>query len=956
MGTQAHRQWIVGSIVDKLSSLDLAAEDENLVGMGTRLQQLRSHLKIGSGGVRMVGIWGVGGGGKTTLATSVYMKFSDDFDGCCFVENIREESKQHGLKSLQEKILSTVFGKQIQVESVELGKHRIKSMLCRRNVLIVLDDVDHLEQLEALAGCHNWFGNESQIIITTRDEQVLKSHRVDEVCPVSLLSRDEAIRLLRRHAYHEDNPVENYEELSLRVISYVNGLPLALKILGSFLYGKDKNEWISALDKLKYIPNSKITDQLKISYDGLDHQEKELFLDIACFYTKKRKYGAMEILDACGFHPSIGVKVLIQKSLIVVSKYGEFDMHDLVQEMAQYIVRWDHPYNPEKHSRLWRKEDIEDICYRNATENNNIEAIKCHDDCSFNNFILLVSNMKKLRCLKVSTTSFDERPNFFLSNELRYIDWKGYPASLFHESFQPTRLAVLKMKRSLQKELWKGYKYLPCLKEMKLSDMKALVRTPDIGGLQCLQKLTLDTCENLEDIHQSLGSLSSLVHLSVEKCDKLTRFPTIVKMDKLKSLDISQCKALTEFPKIEANMDNLVTLRLDNVGIQVLPSSVGEYCTKLTLMRLHSCSKLKRIDGNFYALKGLQTFKLLDCKQFEKLTHNLFNENLDGLSLSLDNSSFEQLIPSSMPRFLRKLDLSKCGLKDGEIPNEIGELFNLRELDLRGNDFTQLEFSLLPLTRLKLLGLGDCINLVELPELPSKLAKFSADGCESLEVVKDDVHRRCKWLCEVSIGGWRKSITGGERLLETMLQGKAAKSGCVILQLSGLEIPRGFEPRLVRGERCRMQLPENWYIHFSGFLFCAISDGDYIGCPNISLKHAEKSVGGSWMGIQDDDHVCSEEETVDDIDITCVAYVPFSLLRHTSWWDSTFSAVEIEYSNSVIIKCGLKLVPNRGADCGSETTHTHSSSSDNDEDDDYKYKCKFDILHDSKSTFKFTIN
>nr|XP_043635305.1 TMV resistance protein N-like isoform X2 [Erigeron canadensis] len=952
-------QEIVNSILGKLSwrsrmrmkSLNPVVEDKELVGMGTRLKYLKSRLNIGSGGVRMIGIWGLGGGGKTTLATSLYLESSGLYDGCCFVDNIREVSRQqNGLKKLQRKVLSAIFGKKMQVESVDIGKQTIERMLCHRKVLIVLDDVDHLDQLKALAGSHAWFGDKSLIIITTRDQHLLITHKVDEVCPVSLLSEGEAFRLFRRHAYNPNNPVEDYEKLSLLVIYYVKGLPLALKILGAFLYGKDKDEWLSTLDRLKHHPEMDIVEKLKISYDGLTLVEKELFLDIACFFRRQKKSEAMEIFDACGFHPRIGIKVLIQKALITISMDGQFDMHDLVQEMGHYIVRGQHPYNPEEHSRVWRKEDIEDICSMNATmENNKIEAIP--PGVWSSNFIMFVSSMKKLRFLKVSTTSFDKGPSF-LSNELRYIYWNGYPASLFPENFQPRKLVVLKMEFGLQKELWKGYKYLPCLKEMELFNMKALVRIPDIGGLQCLQKLILDKCESLEEIHQSLGSLSSLAHVSVTGCKKLKRFPTIVRMDKLRILEISECKALIEYPKIEAKLDNLVEFSLVNVGIDILASTIGEYCTKLSFVGLADCSKLKGIDDNFHALKGPHNFQLYGDKQIEMLRKDLFNENLDGLGL-------------------RKLDLSGCGLNDGDIPSEIGELYNLRELHLWSNDFTRLDFNLSRLTRLKLLDLGSCENLIELPELPVSLAILKADWCGSLEDIKDDAHRRCKWLCEVSVRRGRY-VTGGDILLESVLQGKALNSGCMILQLKELEIPWGFEPRVVRGDKCRMQLPENWYNHFCGFLFCATSHG-YIGGPIVSMKHVEKSMGGSMeMGVsQDDEYVYSSEEETDDDDDddddvyweveeteTCVTYFPFSLLRHTSWWDPTSTAVEMEFHNSKcpeIRMCGLKLVQ-RSAESSSgqnETTPTHSSFCTSSDDN---YKCKLDILHDSKSVFSFRLS
>jgi hypothetical protein len=310
----------------------------------------------------MIGIWGVGGGGKTTLASSVYREISSKFNGCCFIKNIREESSRYGLEKLQKKILS-----EMKVSKVGGGRSLIDNRLRRRKVLIVLDDVDHLDQLKALAGSHDWFGEGSRIIITTRDVHLLNAHRVDVMHNISLLNNDEAMKLFCKLSPQGNRPKEDYERLSKEVVSYVGGLPLALSVLGPFLCDKDIDEWKSALARLKDIPNDDIVGKLKLSFDGLTKVEKELFLDIACFFRWENKEKSMEILDACGFHPVIGVKVLIQKALITISKDGEFDMHDLVQEMGHHIVRGEHPNNPEKHTRVWKEEDAITICSMDAT-------------------------------------------------------------------------------------------------------------------------------------------------------------------------------------------------------------------------------------------------------------------------------------------------------------------------------------------------------------------------------------------------------------------------------------------------------------------------------------------------------------------------------------------------------------------------------------------------------------
>ncbi|KAD4585170.1 hypothetical protein E3N88_22771 [Mikania micrantha] len=169
---------------------------------------------------------------------------------------------------------------------------------------------------------------------------------------------DEAVQLFKRHAHNEEEPVEDYETFSLRVISYAYGLPLALKVIGSFLYDKNKNKRISALDKLKEIPDPTVMHILKLSFDGLEAYQKDLFLDIACFFRFRSSDDAMEKFEACGYHPEIGIKVLRQKSLITIvykKEWGNvFDMHDLVEEMGFYIVRGEHPKNPEKHNRVWK--------------------------------------------------------------------------------------------------------------------------------------------------------------------------------------------------------------------------------------------------------------------------------------------------------------------------------------------------------------------------------------------------------------------------------------------------------------------------------------------------------------------------------------------------------------------------------------------------------------------------
>ncbi|MED6113714.1 hypothetical protein PIB30_073395 [Stylosanthes scabra] len=193
-----YEYMFIGKIVDNISkrirqraALRVA---DHPVGLQSQASNVAWLLDAESNaGVHMVGIYGIGGIGKTTLAAAVYNFIAGHFESACFLENVRDTSNRYGIVHLQNILLSEILEKEIKLGSSKQGTSEIQKRLCQKKVLLVLDDVNEQEQLKAIAGKPEWFGPGSRLIITTRDKHLLTLHGVKRIYETQGLNEKDSL-------------------------------------------------------------------------------------------------------------------------------------------------------------------------------------------------------------------------------------------------------------------------------------------------------------------------------------------------------------------------------------------------------------------------------------------------------------------------------------------------------------------------------------------------------------------------------------------------------------------------------------------------------------------------------------------------------------------------------------------------------------------------------------------
>ncbi|XP_048435658.1 disease resistance protein Roq1-like isoform X2 [Pyrus x bretschneideri] len=759
-GTEAD---LIKNVVDQIwtnlnceSSCDL----DGLVGIESRIQQIELRLGIDSKDACItIGIWGMGGIGKTTLAETVFHKLSSKFKASCFLKNVREKSEQpDGLDCLQKKLLSDIF----KGESLSIESTIVRRRLSRTEVLIVIDDVSSPMQMQRLAGDLQRYGTGSRIIITSRDKDTLRQIVEEEnIYEVEVLKSDDAFQLFCLHAFKNNTTRRtDYEELSKKIVDYARGVPLDLIVLGSLFFNcQSKEEWEDEFNKLKRFPRQDIQKVLRISYNRLEENEKQIFLDIACFHKGKEVSEVERMLHVRGFFATSGIRNLHDRSLISI--YSDkwvrkvIEMHDSLQEMGRTIVQEQCIEDPGKRSRLFTNEEIYRVLNSNM-ESPIVEAIflkwhKSEERRPWN--FKLMSNLRMLFVHNSQIIDFKPTTSVDLPDALRYLDWLGYPLESLPSKFSPENLVELHMPWSRVKKLWKEDQRLVNLQVLDLHGSIDLTEVPNLSGSLKIVDINLSGCGSLVEIPEMPGNIKYL-DLSYTGIKELTQ--PVWSHEKISYLNISHCGDLEKLPSNMCKLKVSGSFNLDGCTSLAEFSELPRDITKLSLI---DCNKLVSLPTNICKLKYLKELNLSGCSKLENFpkilepVEHLESLNLSGTTVQELHSSIEFLhalkildlhgckrlssIPKSICKlkYLEKLDLSWCP-KLENFPEILEPMEHLESLNLSGTTVQELHSSIEFLHALKILDLHRCEGLSSIPKSICKLKyleELDLSWCPKLE-------------------------------------------------------------------------------------------------------------------------------------------------------------------------------------------------------------------------------
>ncbi|KAG4150005.1 hypothetical protein ERO13_D05G368250v2 [Gossypium hirsutum] len=319
---------------------------------------------INAKGVNMIGLHGMPGVGKTTLAKEVgkHAREQKLFDKVVMFTM----SQNPNIRTIQDKI-AEMFGLNFHTNTEEgRAEELFRSMQGVNKILVIVDDLWEEFKMESIGIP---FGDEHEgckILLTTRRQQVCTKMNCKEI-QLGILSEDEAWVLFRHKAGLEDD-CSTLNDVAKEVAAQCKGLPLAIVVVAKALKGESLNGWRDAIQIFKDSTHlydeevlGGVLEPLKLSYDYLKKGINQMtgnhiqmcFLLCSLFPEDEEIF--IEILIMCGIGVGLFPNVYsiedkrkkIVEALKKLKKSGlllETDgadtirIHDVIRDFAHWLT------------------------------------------------------------------------------------------------------------------------------------------------------------------------------------------------------------------------------------------------------------------------------------------------------------------------------------------------------------------------------------------------------------------------------------------------------------------------------------------------------------------------------------------------------------------------------------------------------------------------------------------
>ncbi|WVZ23460.1 hypothetical protein V8G54_002004 [Vigna mungo] len=389
------------------NTLDMLSEKcMNFDSRQSAYEQLLDAVK--NNDVSMIGLYGMGGCGKTTLAMELRKSVEAEhlFEEVLFVP----VSSTVEVRRIQEKIASSLQFEFPETEEMQRAQRLCSRLTREKNIFIILDDVWEkldfgrigIPSSEYLKGC--------KILITSRSEEVCTLMDCQRKIYLPILTDEEAWTLFENKALITEATPDTLKEMGRLISNECKGLPVAIAAVACSLKGKPETVWRDALNKLRRSRPINIEKGLidpykclQLSYDNLDTKEaKSLFL--LCSVFPEDYEIQVEILTRCaiglgvvgGAHSYeearsevIAAKIkLVSCCLLLDADDERVKMHDIVRDVAHIIAK-----NENKMIKCEVEKDVK-------VEKNSVRYLWCAKfpndlDCSNLEFLCLQTKMKE---------------------------------------------------------------------------------------------------------------------------------------------------------------------------------------------------------------------------------------------------------------------------------------------------------------------------------------------------------------------------------------------------------------------------------------------------------------------------------------------------------------------------------------------------------------------------------